>query len=654
MVSTATFAASTTETPTIMSEASRTETPTTVTTASTISVVTVQSDPPESLTTTGPTRIKYIDVIKRGIKAMPTPPTSTPALDTIIGSTTVSTPSAEYQTDSSPEPETTTVTTTDSTTETSTSLLAMSTSPEPTMVSTADVSAISRPRRRRRVMSIQFGEFEPVEIQLSESEDEEPVQPSCLPQILQNTTDVADTVTCDESSILLNSTRTEPKPDMAAVESPANTDKASSVDPNITSIPTPIQTSYSPIALSNGEGTTSEEGTICGTPRSGDITQTPVENYIRELVNDGPKWQLKPVNYTMWESIYNHYVELALYQQQIDPENGRLYPQPTTQIQPGTVYPTGSGDIILFEETTWMRPRPIHPQITYRQYHTALASKPMEGLTDQNYLQVKTSDINSDFLLQEEYLMLELLHKSRVPATLPVYLSGTPPGFVIEARFNVQIVPRGPSLYEYMATRSRADPVEIFSVARELLGLLSQLHSYGIAHGSFSGSTVVFGDKTGAPNLALTEFEVAAFLGTVDRSILVQSYRQRMNQFEMSPFELQGYRLSRRDDLFRWLEVVARMLYGPQFDRLMQREATDDEKLLEFKLYKKYFTLNGFGGPWQPWRHLLSDTKRQVKQILGVMLEYLRTLEIDEDPDYIGLDASLVRLIQMVKCAASS
>jgi len=175
------------------------------------------------------------------------------------------------------------------------------------------------------------------------------------------------------------------------------------------------------------------------------------------------------------------------------------------------------------------------------------------------------------------------------------------------------------------------DPIEVLSIARELLGLLYQLHSHGIAHGSFSDASVLFADKSGSPNLALIEFEFAALLATKSRSMLAQRYRAQIQVMEMSPFEIQLDRLSRRDDLFRWIELVARMLLGAQLNRVMEKESLATS-LLHFKMTREYFALNGSGG-WQPWRHTGSDTKRRVKSLLGNMLQYIRRLGIDEDPD---------------------
>lgn len=79
--------------------------------------------------------------------------------------------------------------------------------------------------------------------------------------------------------------------------------------------------------------------------------------------------------------------------------------------------------------------------------------------------------------------------------------------------------------------------------------------------------------------------------------MLTQRYRSQMHVMEIPPFKMNLDRLSRRDDLFRWIELVARLLLGAQFDRVMGKESTATT-LLHFQMTGEYFALNGSGG-WQ-------------------------------------------------------
>ncbi len=129
--------------------------------------------------------------------------------------------------------------------------------------------------------------------------------------------------------------------------------------------------------------------------------------------------------------------------------------------------------------------------------------------------------------------------------------------------------------------------------------------------------------------------------------MLTQQYSSQMHVMEMPPFEMNRDRLSGRDDLFRWIELVARLLLGAQFDRVTAKESAATT-LFHFKMTREHFALNGSGG-YQPWTHLSSETKRRVKVLLGNMLEYIRGLENDQGPDYIRLDQTIVTVIKLIR-----
>lgn len=395
--------------------------------------------------------------------------------------------------------------------------------------------------------------------------------------------------------------------------------------------------------------TTSEDSTSCGTVVSETRATNAIEMYISHLMDQGPMRRFHEVNDSLrLENIWESFLKLDAYQTVIDKRNGELFTRPNGDIGTGSVLPTSVGQLVVGPEITWAHRRPINPLVTSRQYFIASLAELQTTVGSHTYLQLKTSDLNSDFLLRKEFLILQFLSNSRVAAVSPIYVSGVPRGFYLESRFSVLSVARAPTLYDFFSSRIRYNPLEILGIGRELLRLLHELHSYGIVHGSLSGWTVVFGDTDGAPNLALTEFEFAEFIKTKSPLLLVERYRAQMPWDEVSPFHHD--RLSRRDDLIRFMEILARLLFGPQFDRVMHTESTNG-RLFDFKMYREYFSLNG-SDKWQPWRNLDKTTRAHVKLILGETLDYVRSLGIDDDPAYIGIDKNLASVIQLIRCAA--
>jgi len=201
-----------------------------------------------------------------------------------------------------------------------------------------------------------------------------------------------------------------------------------------------------------------------------------------------------------------------------------------------------------------------------------------------------------------------------------------------------------------MFTRPVYDPVLIISLCREVFWLIAELHSYGIAHGSITGWTIVFN----GPRLILTEFEFATMYTRTAQPIpaTVQRLRDAVNPFDATAFELTRQRPCRRDDLYRWVEIMARLFFGKQFDQVMQTNASGRHRqdgLYAFKLKHKHFILNGLPG-LEPWKTRCSPEQvKLIKAALGRILDYIRSLQVNDNPDYEGLDDELLIVLNALR-----
>ena len=122
----------------------------------------------------------------------------------------------------------------------------------------------------------------------------------------------------------------------------------------------------------------------------------------------------------------------------------------------------------------------------------------------------------------------------------------------------------------------RANQVQYLSavvqITVQVVELLRDLHATGVVHGDVHGGNILFKDSSSVVDmstsqLVLIDFEFALFypveVGMDARR--TDSTAHRVPAL-LSPWELQGFRTGRRDDVFRAIECAARLLSRGQLE----------------------------------------------------------------------------------------
>jgi len=138
--------------------------------------------------------------------------------------------------------------------------------------------------------------------------------------------------------------------------------------------------------------------------------------------------------------------------------------------------------------------------------------------------------------------------------------------------------------------------VEVIAMARRMVGRLWRFHDFGFIHGDFHVGNGAFKVKKpeGSSYSALKDEMVLIDFGK--EQFIPKTYgtddstprRENLNEALLSPWHLKGYRLGRRDDLFRALESTALLLsssHGLNINECFTKSETSDSirmKMMNF------------------------------------------------------------------------
>ena len=267
-------------------------------------------------------------------------------------------------------------------------------------------------------------------------------------------------------------------------------------------------------------------------------------------------------------------------------------------------------------------------------------------------VEIKYSDLNTDFRIETEFQILRLLSDLGI-ARQPIYLSSPGGGFVMQAMYSV-VEPAGMSLAAYCQSL-QPDSLRVLDLSLTVLQMIELIHTQGVVHGDLSEFAIRL-DRNGA-RLLFAEFEYANFFPdkmdqprTALVGTLLEDRKEAIALEYLSPWELERVaRYTRRDDLFRWIEMTARLLLGSQMDQVLSRTTGGaPEALIAFKLSYPYFAHNG---PKRArlWRGTSADGRQAIKANLGAILDIIRNLDIDEDPNYGLIRQHLMEAIALIR-----
>lgn len=376
-----------------------------------------------------------------------------------------------------------------------------------------------------------------------------------------------------------------------------------------------------------------------------DSRESEASGYAGEYYHIDPKWDDTYFQLELMRKLFNAYSKTA----------PRFTPLQSFAFN--AVQPTSEGDVVIQSQMRIRGPTNLSRDVFVGHLADDASLKEWE---------VTYADLNTDDMLYNEYMILRVLEPVRVNgrpiAVRPLFLSCPPSGLEIFARFAVK-EHISTTLFDFVSTGGpsvRAD--QIIKFALDWLMLLKELHSRGFVHGSVSEFSVGFAPGS-SEHLVLTDFEYSAFFPETQYN---HHYHQRdppagpvmlLSPWELEtsirlhnpvpphllalfggaspvPPSLDQRLLTRRDDLYRWIESVARLLYQNQIIEVMKKEAGQYlSAVLKFKKEYPFFVHNGKVGGGR-WRFLDANVKNGVKVELGCILSYIRSLDDDEIPRY--------------------
>ena len=293
-------------------------------------------------------------------------------------------------------------------------------------------------------------------------------------------------------------------------------------------------------------------------------------------------------------------------------------------------------------------------QIERRLFHSEIRGYPMtmvEGVITSlgKTVKLKYTDINSDFRLRNEFVILRYLQAHGV-APRPLLLSSPGGGYIMQARFLVT-EPDGEPLYSYAGSMPTQG---LLTICLKAIDALETIHSQGIVHGDLSELTVHYIQST--DQVVLTDFHHASFYPDVesyplDDPLLVISsaldYGPPIDH--QTPYEIARiFPYTRRDDLYRWVEMMARVISGNEHSARLHTE-TGYEPLAEmnFKLQDRFFILKGTGMS-TVWGRYSSKTRNRLHVLFKAILTHIRSLDIDDTPDYSFIRTNLLGVIRVL------
>ena len=263
----------------------------------------------------------------------------------------------------------------------------------------------------------------------------------------------------------------------------------------------------------------------------------------------------------------------------------------------------------------------------------------VKGTVGGTLYTIKVGDIYSDAKLLTDYIMLQLLENTDI-APKPLYLSSSVSLYSVAPRYLI-LEDYGPSI-SYMHQFMNVSPGQTLRLGLEVLNHLERMHGIGVVHGDLNEQNIRLRYSGGC---WLTDFDFSALIADTSRKPRV-NFPVAHPEY-LSPWEIDGFPYSRRDDLFRWIETVARLLYGETFKETQWNHSGGQMYgIKRFKQAFMYFDLNGRrdDNDYSIWSIVSRESRRRIRGRLNTVLEYVRGLGQDDNPDY----SFITRKIQMV------
>jgi serine/threonine protein kinase len=224
----------------------------------------------------------------------------------------------------------------------------------------------------------------------------------------------------------------------------------------------------------------------------------------------------------------------------------------------------------------------------------------------------------------------------------------------------------GDSIHEYFDWLRLEPANEYFgAVLRfgiESIKLLRKLHSVGIVHGGFHGGSLAFKESKSdmslydweKDDLVLVDFSLSKFFP--DQAACNQQPFDRLSRPLLSPWQLEGQRLGRRDDVFRVIDFISRYLGEGGIDdaanhQIQPKRENEREVYLEIKKRRNLFKRD----PWlgteccQDMDVSNVDAIRSILEDLVTSCRQQMDISPDVEIDYDGIISVLKEVILISK-----
>lgn len=181
-----------------------------------------------------------------------------------------------------------------------------------------------------------------------------------------------------------------------------------------------------------------------------------------------------------------------------------------------------------------------------------------------------------------------------------------------------------------------------------LIKTIQRLHGHGIVHGDVHWGNVAMVERGDRQILNLIDFGNAMFVDEMHRLPIMAREPRSVNHCLLSHWNIEGYRISFRDDVFRALLVGAFLINGMPFSDLCVYLETNVEEMLRFK--REGFIFSTPSGPDRiDGLDFDTNTKRFVRRRLFNALNMARSVEgIDERPNYDFIISQLMAAVRVL------
>jgi len=214
-------------------------------------------------------------------------------------------------------------------------------------------------------------------------------------------------------------------------------------------------------------------------------------------------------------------------------------------------------------------------------------------------------------------------------------------------RFMVMDRVLGLSITEYKQTFGPGgmSVLESVAIAGHLLKYLEVLHSNGIVHGNLNSDNVMIsGPHDGTEGLHLIDFSKAFFHDHVadEENIAVPPFGPVTDPLA-SPWELRGFTRGMRDDIYRALDVLARMInnrgWEVNFDIIVRMGRSG---LLSWRLNGSIFEVNGMSPFRAQFLGVSETTVQEIRNRFSHIMEIVLNLnDINAIPPYTEIQQLL-------------